>query len=38
MKTHGGWDLASNADGSCMWSSPLGKQYFVPARPILDAI
>ena len=38
MKTHGGWDLSSNADGSCMWSSPLGKQYFVPARPILDAV
>lgn len=38
MKTHGGWDLSSNADGSCMWNSPLGKQYFVPARPILDAV
>jgi hypothetical protein len=38
MKTHGGWDLSSNADGSCTWSSPLGKQYFVPARPILDAV
>lgn len=38
MKTHGGWELSSNADGSCMWSSPLGKQYFVPARPILDAV
>lgn len=38
MKTHGGWELTSNSDGSCMWSSPLGKQYFVPARPILDAV
>ena len=38
MKTHGGWSLESNPDGSCMWSSPLGKQYFVPARPILDAV
>lgn len=38
MKTHGGWNLQSNTDGSCMWSSPNGKQYFVPARPILDSI
>jgi hypothetical protein len=38
MKTHGGWSLESNPDGSCMWSSPHGKKYFVPARPILDAV
>ena len=38
MKTHGGWKLESNPDGSCSWESPHGKQYFVPARPILDAI
>lgn len=38
MKTHGGWNLESNTDGSCLWSSPKGKRYFVPARPILDAI
>ena len=38
MKTHGGWNLMSNPDGSCTWRSPLGKQFFVPARPILDAI
>lgn len=38
MKTHGGWILTSNADGSCLWRSPLGKEFFVPARPILDAI
>jgi hypothetical protein len=38
MKTHGGWKLKSNADGSCTWESPVGKQFFVPARPILDAI
>jgi len=38
MKTHGGWSLRSNADGSCLWRSPLGKEFFVPARPILDAI
>jgi len=34
MKTHGGWRLNSNADGSCEWISPLGKKYFVPARPV----
>ena len=38
MKTHGGWKLDSNPDGSCSWESPHGKHYFVPARPILDAI
>ena len=38
MKTHGGWNLISNPDGSCLWRSPLGKEFFVPARPILDAI
>ena len=38
MKTHGGWNLTSNPDGSCLWRSPLGKEFFVPARPILDAI
>jgi len=34
LKTHGGWKLTSNADGSCNWISPLGREYFVPARPI----
>lgn len=34
LKTHGGWKLVSNADGSCLWTSPLGKEYFVPSRPI----
>jgi hypothetical protein len=34
MKTHGGWRLISNSDGSCEWISPLGKKYFVPARPV----
>jgi len=38
MKTHGGWSLESNPDGSCTWLSPLGKHFFVPARPILDNI
>jgi len=34
LKTHGRWDLVSNIDGSCEWTSPVGKKYFVPARPI----
>ena len=34
LKTHGRWDLVSNVDGSCEWTSPVGKKYFVPARPI----
>lgn len=38
MKTHGGWKLESNTDGSCTWESPIGKQFFVPARPFLDAV
>lgn len=38
MKTHGGWSLESNPDGSCLWKSPKGKSFFVPARPFLDAM
>jgi hypothetical protein len=38
MKTHGGWKLISNQDGSCNWESPDGHRYFVPARPVLDAV
>lgn len=34
LKTHGRWSLVSNVDGSCEWTSPVGKKYFVPARPI----
>ena len=34
LKTHGGWKISSNADGSCTWISPYGKEYFVPAHPI----
>jgi Domain of unknown function (DUF222) len=34
LKTHGGWNLESFADGSCTWTSPAGKEYFVPARPM----
>ena len=36
LKTHGGWKIVSNADGSCTWTSPYGKKYFVPARPITE--
>jgi Domain of unknown function (DUF222)/HNH endonuclease len=38
MKTHGGWSLESNPDGSCLWKSPTGKTFFVPSRPFLEAV
>ena len=38
MKTHGGWSLESNPDGSCLWKSPKGKTFFVPSRPVLEAV
>ncbi len=38
LKTHGGWKLASRADGSCQWTSPAGKIFEVPARPIMEAV
>ncbi|MFM8782477.1 MAG: HNH endonuclease signature motif containing protein, partial [Actinomycetota bacterium] len=34
LKTHGGWSLKSHADGSCTWTSPQGKELYVPARPV----
>lgn len=37
MKTHDGWRLQSNPDGSCNWVSPAGKEIFVPARPINES-
>ena len=37
LKTHGGWKIDSNPDGSCTWISPYGKRYFIPARPFGDA-
>ena len=37
MKTHGGWKLESNPDGSCIWKSPDGKEFFVPMRPIHES-
>lgn len=36
LKTHGGWKIISNADGSCEWTSPYGKKYSVPARTVHD--
>lgn len=38
LKTHGGWKLESHPDGSCTWTSPLGKIYEVPARPMLESV
>jgi hypothetical protein len=37
MKTHDGWNLESFTDGSCKWTSPAGKEFFVPARPIHES-
>jgi len=34
MKTHGGWQLLSYEDGSCLWTSPEGKTFRVQARRI----
>ena len=38
LKTHDGWSVISNPDGSCTWISPLGKKFFTPARSIHDAV
>jgi len=38
MKTHGGWSIESNPDGSCLWKSPQGKTFFVPSRPFLESV
>ncbi len=38
LKTHGGWSVESRADGSCTWTSPLGKKFFTPVRSIHDAV
>ena len=34
LKTHGGWRMISHPDGSCHWQSPLGKEFFVPVKPM----
>jgi hypothetical protein len=38
LKTHGGWGIESRADGSCTWTSPLGKIYQTPARSIAESV
>jgi hypothetical protein len=38
LKTHGGWSIESHADGSCTWTSPLGKIYQTPARSISETV
>ena len=38
LKTHGGWSIESRADGSCTWTSPLGKIYQTPARSISETV
>ena len=38
LKTHNGWKVTSHADGSCTWTSPLGKEFFTPARSIHEPV
>ncbi len=38
LKTHYGWKVESFADGSCMWRSPAGKEFFTPARSVNEPI
>lgn len=38
LKTHDGWSVVSHADGSCTWLSPLGKEFFTPARSIHETV
>ena len=38
LKTHDGWMIESFSDGSCTWTSPLGKQFFTPARSVHESI
>lgn len=38
LKTHGGWSLESYPDGSCLWKSPAGKEFFTPARPVNEPV
>jgi hypothetical protein len=38
LKTHDGWAIESFSDGSCIWTSPLGKEFFTPARSINEPI
>ena len=38
LKTHDGWSIESFPDGSCRWKSPLGKEFFTPARSAHEPI
>lgn len=38
LKTHDGWRIQSFSDGSCTWTSPLGKEFITPARSINEPI
>ena len=38
LKTHDGWRIQSFSDGSCTWTSPLGKEFFTPARSMNEPI
>ena len=38
LKTHDGWKIESFPDGSCTWTSPLGKEFFTPARSIHEPV
>lgn len=38
LKTHGGWKIKSNVDGSCTWTSPHGKVHHVPIRRIDEMV
>jgi len=38
MKTHDGWTVESFPDGSCAWRSPLGKEFFTPARSMNEPV
>lgn len=38
LKTHHGWQVESFSDGSCMWRSPFGKEFFTPSRPTNEPI
>jgi hypothetical protein len=38
LKTHDGWRIQSFSDGSCIWTSPLGKEFFTPARSMNEPV
>ena len=38
LKTHHGWKVKTEPDGACTWTSPVGHTFYVPARPIMEAV